>query len=203
MTDKEKEDGKVEAILNAAQRKFGQFGLTKTTMTEIATEVGMGKASLYYYFPTKEKLYEAVVVKEQGHFIQEIQKSIKPSASAVSILRLYTKKRMMLFETCVNLSKISSDALVKTVPCIMRLVEDFGKKEVEVMQNILELGISNGEFAKVDAKEQAEFLVDVMMGLRVAAKKKKENMLLEKEDYLILSKNSSMAMEMFLKSIQA
>ena len=48
MAEKE-EDGKVEAILNAAQRMFGQYGLTKTTMTEIATEVGMGKASLYYY----------------------------------------------------------------------------------------------------------------------------------------------------------
>ena len=49
------EEGKLEAILNAAQRMFGQYGLTKTTMTDIAKEVGMGKASLYYYFPTIKK----------------------------------------------------------------------------------------------------------------------------------------------------
>lgn len=195
------EEGKLEAILNAAQRMFGQYGLTKTTMTEIATEVGMGKASLYYYFPTKESLYEAVLVKEQGHFIQEIQKSIKPSASAISILRLYSKKRMMLFQNCVNLSKVSFENLVSAVPCVKRLVVDFGNKEVDVIQTVVELGIENGEFEKVDAKEHAQFLVEIMTGLRIAAKKKRENMVFEKDDYAALGKNMSMAIEMFISSI--
>jgi TetR/AcrR family transcriptional regulator len=197
------EEGKLEAILNAAQRMFGQYGLTKTTMTEIATEVGMGKASLYYYFPTKESLYEAVLVKEQGHFIQEIQKSIKPAASAVSILRLYTKKRMMLFQNCVNLSKVSFENLISAVPCVKRLVVDFGNKEVEVIQTVVELGIENGEFEKIDAKEHAQFLVEIMTGLRIAAKKKRENMVFEKDDYIALAKNMTMAVEMFISSIEA
>jgi TetR/AcrR family transcriptional regulator len=35
-------------ILEAAQRQFARYGLSKVTMDEIAEEVGMGKASLYY-----------------------------------------------------------------------------------------------------------------------------------------------------------
>lgn len=197
------EEGKLEAILNAAQRMFGQYGLTKTTMTEIATEVGMGKASLYYYFPTKESLYEAVLVKEQGHFIQEIQKNIKPAASAISILRLYSKRRMMLFQNCVNLSKVSFENLVSAVPCVKRLIVDFGNKEVDVIQTVIELGIENGEFEKVDAKEHAQFLVEIMTGLRIAAKKKRENMVFEKDDYMALGKNMTMAIEMFIGSLSA
>lgn len=197
----EKEEaGKLEAILNAAQKKFGQFGLTKTTMNDIASEMGMGKASIYYYFPNKEALYEAVIVKEQDHFLQEIKKSVKVSASAVSLLRSYSKKRVALFENCYNLSKISSDALTSAVPCIKRLVTEFGNKETDLIASILELGIQNEEFKSIDAKEKADFIVTVLLGLRMVAKKQKD--ILEKEDYALLNKNMTHAMEMFIHSIQ-
>jgi TetR/AcrR family transcriptional repressor of mexJK operon len=203
MSSQEKEEqGKLEAILIAAQKKFGQFGLGKTTMNDIASELGMGKASIYYYFPTKEKLYEAVVIKEQEQFIQEIGKTIKPSASAVSLLKLYTKKRVAHFENCLNLSKLSSDALLTSVPCVKKLYDDFGKKEVELIRSIIELGIKNGEFQAVDAQDQADFLVTIMLGLRIAAKKKKENSILEEQDYVTLHKNMVRVMDMFIKYIQ-
>lgn len=202
MTAIEKEEaGKLEAILNAAQKKFGQYGLAKTTMNDIATEMGMGKASIYYYFPNKEALYEAVVVKEQDHFLQEIRKNVKPTASAVSVLRLYSKRRVVLFENCFNLSKISGDALANTVPCIKRLVDEFLKKEADLIASIIELGVQNGEFKTIEVQEKADFLVTVMLGLRMVAKKKKE--ILDKEDYVILNRHMTNAMEMFITSIQS
>ncbi len=196
------EEGKLESILNAAQKKFGQFGLAKTTMNDIASELGMGKASIYYYFPTKEKLYEAVIVKEQEQFVQEIQKSVKPSANASQLLKAYVKKRVAHFEKCLNLSKLSTDAILNSAPCVKKLYTDFGKREVELIASILELGIRNGEFTEIDAREQADFLMTILLGLRMVAKKQKDNGILEKEDYLALHKNMSMTMEMFIKYMQ-
>ena len=43
---------KEEVILRSAQRRFASFGYSKVTMDEIAEDIGMAKASLYYYFPT-------------------------------------------------------------------------------------------------------------------------------------------------------
>lgn len=201
MTAFEKEEAsKLEAILNAAQKKFAQFGLAKTTMNDIANEMGMGKASIYYYFPNKEALYEAVIMKEQEHFLQEISKSIKPSANATNILRTYSKKRAALFESCFNLSKISADAMHNAAPCIKRLFEEFNKKESELVASILELGSQNGEFKPLDIAEKADLLVTLMLGLRMVAKKKRE--VLEKEDYATLNKQMTQTIEMFITSIQ-
>jgi AcrR family transcriptional regulator len=55
---------KVQMIIEASQRRFGLYGIEKTSMREIADDLKLSKASLYYYFPDKESLYKAVVEKE-------------------------------------------------------------------------------------------------------------------------------------------
>ena len=45
-------------------------------MREIADDLKLSKASLYYYFPDKESLYSAVVEKEQDEFIAKISECI-------------------------------------------------------------------------------------------------------------------------------
>src|SRR5688572_30342757 len=54
------QDQRQEAIIEAAIKRFAHFGVAKTTMTEIATDLSLSKASLYYYFPDKLNLYAAV-----------------------------------------------------------------------------------------------------------------------------------------------
>lgn len=51
-------------IIRAAGTIFSKFGFRKTTMDEIARAAGKGKSSIYYYFSSKEEIFEAVVVKE-------------------------------------------------------------------------------------------------------------------------------------------
>ena len=47
-------------IIEAARKRFAHYGFSKVTMEEIAADAEMGKASLYYYFPTKEELFSAL-----------------------------------------------------------------------------------------------------------------------------------------------
>ncbi len=67
------QDEKMDNILEAANRRFAHFGVDKTTMNEIADDLGISKASLYYYFPDKLNLYAAILQKviktEQGEEI--------------------------------------------------------------------------------------------------------------------------------------
>ena len=48
-------------ILEAACDLFTQKGYEKVSLREVAEVVGITKAALYYYFPTKEKMFEALV----------------------------------------------------------------------------------------------------------------------------------------------
>jgi AcrR family transcriptional regulator len=48
-------------ILEAAQDLFTERGFDKVPLREVAEAVGITKAALYYYFPTKEKILESLV----------------------------------------------------------------------------------------------------------------------------------------------
>lgn len=49
-----------QAILRAATGLFGRFGPIKTTVADIARELGMSPANIYNFFPSREAIIEAV-----------------------------------------------------------------------------------------------------------------------------------------------
>lgn len=49
------------AILDAAERLFGQHGFASTTIKQIGAEAGVNSALMYYYFADKETLYRATL----------------------------------------------------------------------------------------------------------------------------------------------
>ena len=53
-----------DKILDGALRVFKIHGIEKTTMDEIANESGFGKATLYYYYGSKDEVFVAIM--EQG-----------------------------------------------------------------------------------------------------------------------------------------
>lgn len=55
-----------ERILRAAEREFARAGFTAARLADIARRAGIRRPSLLYHFPTKERLYEAVVERTFG-----------------------------------------------------------------------------------------------------------------------------------------
>jgi TetR/AcrR family transcriptional regulator len=204
MTDKIKtEDTKLEAIVCAAQKRFAHYGLCKTTMNEIATDVGMGKASLYYYFPDKETLFEAVIIKEQNVFFDEMNKVLQSGMEASAQLKKFVKLRSLYFKQCLNLSKLRSDVFNNSRPIYSKAFENFKKEELEIVKNILQHGIINKEFKRINKQEYSEFLVNMLLGLRLVKVKYKDVNDWDMEDYEDLDKQACKVAGMFLKEIQA
>src|SRR6516162_1883174 len=50
-----------EEILTAAAKAFAQQGFANTDVQAIADDLGIGKGTVYRYFPTKEDLFLAAV----------------------------------------------------------------------------------------------------------------------------------------------
>lgn len=55
-----------EGILNRAAGLFARHGFTQTSVQAVADAVGMSKAGLLHYFPSKDALREAVVARAQA-----------------------------------------------------------------------------------------------------------------------------------------
>ncbi|HEY8398243.1 MAG TPA: helix-turn-helix domain-containing protein, partial [Flavihumibacter sp.] len=51
-------------ILAGARELFIHYGYKKTTMEDIARKIGKSKSALYYYFKTKEEIFEAMAQED-------------------------------------------------------------------------------------------------------------------------------------------
>lgn len=190
---------KILTILNAAQKRFGHYGFQKTTMTEIAADIGMSKASLYYYFPDKENIFQGVLQREQEEFSADIESMISQNNKGSEMLLSYTERRHIHFKTLLNLAKLRLDALHTSKPVFGNLLDIFTAKEIILVNTILKIGINANEFQKIDTDENARLFVMLMRGLRSVTIKTKEE--LQSADYDALEKDVMLFTTIFIKGI--
>lgn len=157
---------KTQVILGVAQRRFAQYGFLKTSMTEIASDAGMSKASLYYYFQDKDAIFKEVIKNEQEGFISQIEKFIHSEPTASKLLIIYVKKRLEYFELFLNLSKLNAESIKTVKPIFNELSSKFNEKEILLVSKIISAGVRNGEFEKANSKELATLFVRLIQSLR-------------------------------------
>ena len=66
-----------ELIINSATKYFSKFGFHKTTMDEIARHIHKAKGILYYYFKSKEELFNEVLKQELNTVKIELMKIVE------------------------------------------------------------------------------------------------------------------------------
>lgn len=73
-----------DALLEAAARRFVDFGVTKTTMAEIAAAAGVTKPTLYRRYADKPAVVDALVRRETAAFTEKLARvaAAEPDAAA-------------------------------------------------------------------------------------------------------------------------
>lgn len=69
-------------ILMGAARATARYGTRKTTMSDIAKEAGVAKATLYNHFRTKQEVYDALISSEIEMLVGRFADIQAPSGSA-------------------------------------------------------------------------------------------------------------------------
>ena len=191
---------KLLQILDAARKRFAHFGLAKTTMAEIASDIGMSKASLYYYFPDKEHLFIGVIEREMNAFLDQVQSSIEEPGSASAKLYKYMEERLANFRELLNLVKLES-ANQESVKPSTALWEQLHKREVKLVEKILELGVRKKEFTIENIPLTADMYVSVTRGLRLMVIKMSGSYHLNEEAYNTLKTHQEHFTKVFVKGI--
>lgn len=154
-------------IIEAAGETFGRYGFKKTTMDDIAFSAGKGKSSLYYYFKNKEDVFEAVVEYEAAHLKQEIDTELAKIDVSTERLRKYVAIRMSRFAARGNLYTALNDNFLATFAFIEKIRNNYRDYEISIIAKILEEGIKNKEFKRVDTKFTGEAILTCMIGFEV------------------------------------
>lgn len=75
-----------ERILDAALDVFGRHGVRRGTLGEIAKRAGVGRATLYRYFPGKDALVAALVLREARSLFAMLDEELATGDDPAEIL---------------------------------------------------------------------------------------------------------------------
>lgn len=134
-----------EDILAGARILFERFGFKKTTMEDIARQVGKSKSALYYYYKTKEEIFEEVVLEDIDRQRMQAEEAISKVESAAEKFRvLFISLLSSIKEKTDKFSIFRSDLYENPLLFLSIGKQRDGYLE-EILKDILILGISRGE----------------------------------------------------------
>lgn len=192
---------KEKLILDAAQGRFTRFGYSKVTMDEIAEDIGLAKASLYYYYPAKEYIFRSVIRREQEEFLRQITHLLTSHALASQKLIAYVRHRIPFGNQLSNLSALDTKLWQDAKTAFRDLFRKFAQEELIIITSILQEGKKSGELEVTSPEKTAETLLHVLQGLRLRFMRSSQLRGEERAQFEEFEKQVELLMETFLHGL--
>lgn len=157
-------------ILGEAKKLFRHYGWGKTTMEDIAKAAGKGKSTLYYYYKSKDEIFDAVVTLEMEEVFHRIKEEVGKAVTAEDKLRTLCTTKFEILQKKAILSKVVRGEIEANLPRLIDLNRRYEIKEISLVRNILKYGLEKGEFsqyAAADVDAIAFAMVCAFRGLEV------------------------------------
>lgn len=193
---------KRETILKAAQKRLGMYGFEKTTMSEIAADVNLSKASLYYYFPDKESLLRAVLSRELDEYFRIVNARMEEIEKPDEMIMEFVRIRHEYFTIFMNLTKFRFSDFYQIRPHFRDLIDIHRRRDAELLMKIFRKGIDMGNYHIETPEELAVMFLEIIHGLRLVVIRNRPIMELTREDYDLMFKKHLGFIEMFMRSIR-
>jgi AcrR family transcriptional regulator len=162
----DKDEYRTKIILTAS-RIFSLYGFRKTTMEELSKALNKGKSSIYYYFRSKEDIFEAVVLFEANLLRTQLTTAIKEVDSPPDKLRNYIFVRMRAFEKLSNYYNAVFDKNLDHYEFIEKIRARYDREELAMLRLLVYVGKSRGVFEIEDSEYTAMAIQTMLKGLEV------------------------------------
>jgi AcrR family transcriptional regulator len=156
-----------EQIIEASRIIFNKFGFKKTTMDEIAQSMGKGKSSIYYYFKSKEEIYQAVIEYEAELLRNEVIKALSKVNNSADKLKAYVLTRMIAFRKVITFYHAIQTESEKHLTFIEKIRQKYDQKEIMLLQGILDEGVAKDDFRIKDTELAAFAIFTALKGLEI------------------------------------
>ncbi|WEK18796.1 MAG: TetR/AcrR family transcriptional regulator [Candidatus Pedobacter colombiensis] len=159
-------DKKRETIIEGAIKRFIHYGISKTTMNEIAEDLSVSKPSLYYYFPDKSSLVLGVIEKIFNDYFEYLEQGKTADISLMDCMNNFVEIRHRFFQKYYMLhlssgtpdSSLNSDELKKSV---MKM----HTRNIQFHADLFQTAVDKNEIAPTDVYKTAELYLDCLAGI--------------------------------------
>ncbi|MBW1898326.1 MAG: TetR/AcrR family transcriptional regulator [Deltaproteobacteria bacterium] len=168
-------DRKQKEIFKAALKLFSHYGFKKTTVEDVASEVGMTKSNIYFYVANKKDLYEKTV----GNELKQWRDSVAASVNEVD--DVIEKFKVMAIRSFTYLSshRALRSILIRDPGIFTLSPEEDRFHEINhgamlLIKAILVQGVDEGRFKPVDIELTTELLFSIYIMFLIKAYVKSE-----------------------------
>lgn len=149
-----------DRILDATERLIGVLGYAKTTVDDIAKEAGVGKRTIYVYFPSKEevvlctidRIVDRLVARLRGH-------AAAPGPAADRIRAVLVERVIYRFDSVRDYSHGLDELFASLRPAYLARRGKYFAAEANVLEGLLTAGHGTREFHCPDPGAVAEAML--------------------------------------------
>ncbi|EJZ22369.1 TetR/AcrR family transcriptional regulator [Rhizobium sp. Pop5] len=143
-------------ILEVAEKYFRRVGYHKTSVADIASELGMSRANVYRFFPSRTAINSSVcglVVKEVAEIALAIAQTDAPASER--LVDLLTAIHRHSTRTLVE-DRPMHELLVAAMDGSWATINAHNVQILTILKALVREGVQTGEFKVEDADEAAE-----------------------------------------------
>lgn len=140
----------ISRILDSAERLFRHYGYSKTTVADVARDLGMSPANIYRFFASKTEIHQAVCGRMLAGSYQQALEISRLPISAADRLRRYLYTQHQLVVTAMLDQEKVHEMVVVAIERDWHVIEKHIDRVQELVEEIIRQGIQAGEFAEQD-----------------------------------------------------
>lgn len=151
-----------QRIFKVAAQLFIQQGFHETSMRQVAEAVGMGKSTLYDYFPSKEEILLYFVEQEMETTHQDAVRITAQDLPASEKLRHILQSLWTYLNENKAMAKLTAREASRLGEEATRRMARRRVKYRKILENVIRQGIQEGTFRPVDPALAASALHSMM-----------------------------------------
>jgi len=150
-------------ILEVAERHFRRIGYHKTSVADIAAELGMSRANIYRFFPSRTAINSSVcglVVKEVAEIVLAIAQTDAPASKKLADLltAIHRQSTRRLVE-----DRPMHQLLVAAMDGSWATINAHNEDILAILKALVREGLRTGEFKVQDADEAARGIITAFL----------------------------------------
>lgn len=155
-----------DAILDATDRLLARYGYKKMTIDDLASEVGIGKGSIYLHFSSKEE----IALSHIDRIIERLKENLKliaakPIKADERLRRMLSERVLFRFDSVQHYKKSLDEMLGYVRSPLLERRKRYFEEEAHIFAGVIKEGQASQNFTKGDPFDLALTLISATNSL--------------------------------------
>ncbi|MGI6685684.1 MAG: TetR/AcrR family transcriptional regulator [Bacillota bacterium] len=146
------ENDKRYRIMKAAAKIFAHKGFHRAKIEEIAQEAGVGKGTVYEYFPSKQQLFMQMFKVGKDYYLDVLTKQINQESGLYDKLKNITYLHLKFFIDHTDIARVMMQEFLQLGAEMHKAVFQTQEQEIGLLDELFQQGIEEGCFRSIDTK---------------------------------------------------